>query len=229
MTIQLSKPVFRQTAVAALLLGLTTACSDVPFEPRAASSASSASTATTLAPTAAPARAVTWVGDTTVTTFTYNPLLGHEQTFAGVHRLTLPAGAVCDLLTSGYGPTLWDAPCLPALVPVAFTARSWRDAAGRPHIRFSPDVRFVPGAVVTLRLKDAVAATQGLGTIVWCPTGQTSCVDEARTDPTMQTRYEPQQGFVFRRLKHFSGYNVVVDRSGDSGDSGDTFDGGFGY
>jgi hypothetical protein len=212
------------TGALALLTSLAAvACGDVPSAPRASAAPSA------LAPSAAPARAVYTVGDTTVTTFTYNPLAGHEQTFAGTHKLTMPARAVCDLLLSGYGPALWDAPCVPTLLPVAFTARAWRDAAGHPHIRFSPDVRFVPGAVVTLRLKDQTAATQGLGTIVWCPTGQTTCLNEALTDASMQTRYEPQQGFVYRRLKHFSGYNVVVDRdgSGSGGDEGTGFGGGF--
>jgi hypothetical protein len=106
-----------------------------------------------------------------------------------------------------------------------FTARSWTDAAGRPHLTFSPDVRFVPGKTVTLRLKDKTAAITEGSTIVWCPTGQLTCVDEARTDPTLATFRDPNTFFVYRRLKHFSGYNVVVDRSGD----GETLDGGFGF
>ena len=33
----------------------------------------------------------------------------------------------------------------------------------------------------------------------------------AASDPTLVTRYNPNSGWVYRRLKHFSGYNVVVD------------------
>ena len=206
-------------AALALLLGLTTACSDAPLAPRDA-------TGSTLAPSDAPARATYTVGDTTVSTFVYTPLLGTAQGFAGGHQLTMPAGAVCDPLTSGYGLGLWDSACLPLLTPIVFTARAWTDAAGRPHLTFSPDVRFVPGKTVTLRLKDRLASITEGSTIVWCPTGAATCVDEARTDASLATYRDPNGMFVYRRLKHFSGYNVVVDRAGDSGD---TIDGGFGF
>jgi hypothetical protein len=87
---------------------------------------------------------------------------------------------------------------------------------------FSPDVRFVPGAVVTLRLRDKDAAIAAGSAILWCPTGVTACVDEAAGDAAMLTYRDPGNQFVYRRLKHFSGYTVVVDRAG-----GD--DAGFGF
>jgi hypothetical protein len=34
-------------------------------------------------------------------------------------------------------------------------------------------------------------------------------------DPTLVTRYDANSAWLYRRLEHFSGYNVVVDRSDD--------------
>ena len=189
--------------VAAVAL-LAAACSDAPT-----------SAPSRLAPDAAPSRASYTVADTTVSTFDYNPLLAYELSLGGGHRLSLPAGAVCDPATSGYGPSLWDAPCVPRLLPLQFEVRTWRDATGRARMVVTPDVRFVPGSNVVLRLKDDAAAASGTSVIVWCPTGALTCVDESLQDASMATKSNPNSGFVYRRLKHFSGYNVVVDRSGD--------------
>ena len=168
-----------------------------------------------LAPSAAPSQAVYTVGDTTVTTFTYNPLYSREQTFAGAHNLSMPAGAVCDPLLSGYGAGTWDQGCVAALLPINFTAKAWRTPEGRPVVTFTPDVRFVPGKVVTLRLLDKKAAETGRGDIVWCPTGATTCVNESATDPSLAPTYHPSNGQVSRRLKHFSGYQIILGFSDD--------------
>ena len=127
----------------------------------------------------------------------------------------MPAGAVCDPLTSGYGVGTWDQACVPALAPIVFTSKAWTDAAGRPHLTVSPDVRFVPGKVVTLRLKDPEAASQGIGTLAWCPTGGTTCVNEAATDASLTTYFSKNELFVYRRLKHFSGYHIILGRACD--------------
>ena len=192
-------------ALNAEALSLLAACSDAP----------TTATPSRLAPVDAPSRATYTVADTSISTFDYNPLLSYELSLGGGHRLSLPAGAVCDPTLSGYGPSLWDAPCVPQLLPLQFTVRSWRDAAGHPRMVVTPDVRFVPGSNVVLRMKDDAAAAAGTGVIVWCPTGALTCVNEALQDATMATKSSPNNGFVYRRLKHFSGYNVVVDRSGD--------------
>ncbi|MDF1503864.1 hypothetical protein [Roseisolibacter sp. H3M3-2] len=193
----------------ALLGGLLVACGDAPSAPRGGP-----------APSAAPRQAVWSVGDTTYTTFTYTPAAALEQGFANAHKLSMPAGAVCDPQTSGYGPSLWDAACTPLAQPITFTAKSWTSAAGRPRITFSPDVRFVPGKVVTLRLKDVQASDLGVGALVWCPQSGAACVDEGATDASLATYFSKNEMFVFRRLKHFSGYTVVVDRAGGGEDNG---------
>src|SRR5687768_12853716 len=91
---------------------------------------------------------------TDVRTFVYDPARKLVQSFGAGHQVTMPAGAVCDPATSGYGPGLWDAPCKPLTKPITFTVTSWDDVTGRPNAEFSPDVRFVPGAVVVLELTD---------------------------------------------------------------------------
>ena len=199
----------------AALATLAAACSDSSTAP------------VRLAPDAAPSRASYTVGDTTVGTFDYNPTLAYDIALGGGHKLTVPAGAVCDPATSGYGPSLWDAPCAPLAQPIQFTVRTWRDAAGHPRMVVSPDVRFVPGSNVVLRMKDDAAASAGVGVIVWCPTGALTCVNESLQDAAMLTKSSPSNGFVYRRLKHFSGYNVVVDRSGE--EPVDTSSTSFGY
>ena len=190
------------------LLGLTAACSDT-----APATAPAASSATTLAPSERPAKITRFVGDTMVTTFTYSPLWGATETFVNGDRLVIPAGAVCDPLTSGYGPSLWNTGCVPAVAPIPFVIKAWMQD-GHPRIQVWPDVRFHPSKIVTLRMKDAAAAAAVGAAIAWCPTGGTTCVDEAKTDPSMQSYVA--DGYVFRRLKHFSGYHIILGRCDES-------------
>jgi hypothetical protein len=203
----------RQYAVAAAAGLALAACADAPLT-------------APLAPSDAPAYSAAAAPDTSYSTFQYDPATNFELPFGAGHKLFVPAGSVCDPATSGYGPSFWDAPCSATRAPITFQVKSWRDAAGHPRMVVLPDVRFVPGSTVTLRFRDDAAAGQQRGAIVWCPTGAASCVDEAASDPTLTTRYNPNSGWVYRRLKHFSGYNVVVDRDGSGG--GDTgLDAGF--
>ena len=163
--------------------------------------------------------ATTTVGDTTFTSFRIDPNdNGTIVIVGGVHKLDVPKGAVCDPATSGYGPTLWDAPCTPAATGVNFQAKSWVDAAGRARLVISPDVRFVPGKVVTMFMKDKNAALDSTSNIWYCATGTTSCVNEAKADPTLAPSRDGNGGFVSRRVKHFSGYTVIVGLDCESED-----------
>ena len=199
-------------ALAVALLGLTAACSDASLSTAPAAPSATprqllgASLDATLDATLSTTRS-----DTVYTTFTYNPLFERNQTFAGAHNLSLPAGAVCDVLLSGYGVGTWDQGCAPLQQPITFTSKAWTDASGRPRLTFSPDVRFVPGKTVTLRMKDAEAAATLNSAIAWCPTDGTGCIDEAKADPTLVT--QRGNGTVFRRLKHFSGYHIILGRA----------------
>ena len=133
----------------------------------------------------------------------------------GNHRLKLPAGTICDPGTSGYGALVWDAPCATSTGPVTIKARYYTNAEGHPRVDFSPALRFKPnakGEVVTLYLLDRQAATSGGFTIYYCPDAL-PCVDESLLDSSVATRTDPANGYLYRRLKHFSGYVVAVGRN----------------
>jgi hypothetical protein len=159
------------------------------------------------------------VGDTTVTTFVLHPD-GRRATLAigHGHWVTLPAGAasVCDPARAGYGPATWDLPCAALAQPITITARSWTTGSDAlPRVAFEPDVRFVPGHAVTLHLQARRAAVLGGDAVIgYCPANSGACVDESLRDGSMTTRREvaPGAGFWYRRLKHFSGYTVLVNR-----------------
>jgi hypothetical protein len=183
-------------ALAGGLAGLT-ACADAPTAGPAAASSGPRLAATTT------------VGDTTFTSFRVEPGDNEKIVFPGTHKLVIPRGAICDPATSGYGPTLWDAPCTPAAAAIDFVAKTWTDAGGHPRIEITPDVRFVPGTVVTMYLKDKQASLDATSNIAWCPTGGAACVDESAADASLQPTRDGANGWISRRVKHFSGYNVV--------------------
>jgi hypothetical protein len=145
------------------------------------------------------------------------------------HTVTIPAGAICDPGTSGYGPTYWDKPCTPASRSITVQAKAWTDATGHPRVSFSPDVRFVPSKVVTLSLKDPNATASSTLRVNWCVTGSEyaqTCVDESKTDPSLATTFNSSTRTLTRRVKHFSGYMVtvgIIDESTDETQSGEIY------
>jgi hypothetical protein len=151
--------------------------------------------------------------DTVVTVFTVFPSATSAYPIASVHRLWIRAGGICDL-NSVYGPGHWDDRCVPATDPIVITAKSWVGRDGHPHIDFLPRLRFVPlggkRASAEVYLRDKKAASNPKSAILYCDNG--SCFDESIGDPTLTTQHDKQQGFVYRRIKHFSGYEVVVGR-----------------
>ena len=218
----------------AALTAVLAACSDSPTSPGTApalqtraASPRSVPLSAAKAPTSG-VRVQARMGDTTVTTLVLQPNGIYVVAALGDgHTLTFPAGArsVCDPRTSSYGVGTWDAPCAPAVDSVTITARSWMDH-GVPRVAFSPALRFVPtaggaGAAtsggVVLALKNPHAKFTGkVNRIDYCPTedaahaSATPCVDESATDPSVATVTSPS-GFWQRRVKHFSGYTVLVN------------------
>lgn len=197
----------RRAAIAAAVL--LAACADAPTAAR-----TDAGPALMPGESARRALLVGAAGDTTTYRFTYSPEAATRQRM-GAHEIALPAGAVCDPATSSYGPGTWDSPCTPLASSITFTVRTWADASGRPRVRFSPDVRFVPTTTVMLYLHDKEAALDRRFQTFWCPTGSPTCVNEALRDPSVATQRDPGTFFLYGRIKHFSGYNVIVDRSGE--------------
>ncbi len=135
--------------------------------------------------------------------------------WVGQYLLVVPPHAVCDPATSSYGPGTWDDPCTPAASSIRITA-SINTIDGRDYVNFSPDIRFVPSSsqsgwvtIHTFRF----AAIGGHGdlrrfSILFSDVPGGPIVDESATDPTLATYINIRTGAVWRRIKHFTGYNV---------------------
>jgi len=208
------------TLVTAWATGGLVACADGPAASVSAppTPTSTSSIAVLPAPAAsfnlrgAPIIHRTMVGDTTVTQFVVTPRspfaiydIGNQS------KILFPLGAssVCDPATSGYGVGLWDTSCAPLTRSVTITAKSWvNPATGGVNTDFSPELRFVPGGMigVTLFLHDDTPKTYDR--IDYCSDGV--CVDDSKVDGALVTNRDGS-GFVYRVIKHFSGYNVVVN------------------
>jgi hypothetical protein len=150
--------------------------------------------------------------DTVTTVFTINPSLSASYSIGNGHSLYVRANGVCKL-TSAYGLGAWDLPCVPINLPVLVTAKTWFDPGMHPQVEFSPALRFVPvtgAASAVLYLKDKPASQVPSSVIMYC--FEKGCMDEGATDPAQATMRDPQLGFVYRRIKHFSGYQVSTGR-----------------
>ena len=133
----------------------------------------------------------------------------------GITTVRFPAASICDPATSSYGPGTWDQSCAAATSPISLPVTlSLRNS--RLHVEFGRDLRFVPSSDparhVTLTVNNpAVAYTsESLRryAIFYVPSGSSTLVDEAATDPSVVTVVRRSEGKVVRRLKHFTGYNV---------------------
>ena len=195
------------------------ACSDVPSAPLASAGAPDVARRDLL-PQNGNSRVVSqvWKGDTVVTVF----VLGTEAKEAKFglghgHKIAFPSAAqsVCDLSTSSYGAGTWDHACTPSSQPVQVRAKAWFDAGGLPRTDFQPAMRFVPGAAnaVTLYLHDKSGKPAASGKVAYCGASG-ACIDEAAADPSLATQVDPTNGFWIRRVKHFSGYTVIVGFDG---------------
>ncbi|MFN8572264.1 MAG: hypothetical protein U0132_09410 [Gemmatimonadaceae bacterium] len=217
----------RKLFSAATLVGLTaalvTACSDSPVAPKAApvSPQVQASPATLAAdfvdinaqfgwlPAVTPVR--TQSRDTTVQKFTVDPTTGALLDFGSGNKMVIYPWAICDPATSGYGPSYWLKSCTQTTKKINFVFKSWTTSAGRPAVDISPNVRFVPGSLVRVYFHDASLTSFSTLYIPYCSNTGT-CVNEGLSDSFQTTYYAPGvPGFwVFRNLRHFSGYNVTA-------------------
>jgi hypothetical protein len=148
--------------------------------------------------------------DTTITRFTVKPGASGTYWIGGVHKISIPAYAICSLKSS-YGPTEWNKACTPESNSVVITAKSWKDRAGHPYIDFSPALRFSPDKTVTLYMKEGLLNKLLSYRIDYCPIGLSSgCVNESLLDSTLKTLLDLLNSYVYRRIKHFSGYHVAA-------------------
>lgn len=150
--------------------------------------------------------------DTVVTVFQIGTGTNASFGIAGTHKITFPAKSICDPEKSSYGVDQWQHPCVPAKGVVIVTSRSWYDSAGHPQVDFAPRMRFDPSAdPVVLYLKDRHDLYDGFS-ILYCPDGG-ACYDESETDSTLVTYRDPHNGNFYRRIRHFSGYNIASGRA----------------
>jgi hypothetical protein len=138
----------------------------------------------------------------------------------GPHKLYFPANSICDPTTSTYGVTEWDKPCSPAVEPVKIHAAVRYDTlTGKPSVDFTPSLRFVPTEESTqwvwlffysddARVEMTDDEIQSKFKIFWSPAIGLPGVDESLVDPTLKTNVMTRNGMVYRRIKHFSGYQV---------------------
>ncbi len=150
--------------------------------------------------------------DTMVQSFTYVPATGTTVNFRGGSKVILPAMAICEPKSAGYGAGTWERACSVATNPITFTVRAWATSAGNTQVTVSPDVRFVPGKIASVYLPATNGSPTTLPVIQWCTATMTQCVDEGASDPSMVTLFDAKTKLAYRRIKHFSGYNVGVGR-----------------
>jgi hypothetical protein len=197
-----------RSGLAALLAASAIACTDEgrsPLEPRAMAADRGSSYGS--GSSAASSRV-----DTAYASFTVTQAGGNFN-LAGGLKIEFPAMAICDLATSSYGAGRWEEPCLPQVLPVRVTMKGWYDTEGMPHVDFQPAMRFNPSlrTGVELYLQERRSVIDPNSKILYCVTAE-QCVDESLTDASLATRFE-SNGFVYRRIKHFSGYNVTAGRA----------------
>lgn len=155
--------------------------------------------------------------DSTSADFTVTPSGGVFN--LGPHAIYFPANTICDPATSSYGTTEWDAPCDVLTGPIRFHAEI-REVDGRSYVDFTPAVRFVPTSdpanAVWLYMKtsalstdpdSALAALRRMSVLYSLSIGDVG-INEARLDPSLRTYVWLDGGIAYRRIKHFSGYNV---------------------
>ena len=148
--------------------------------------------------------------DSVVVVFTVDPALGANVQI-GNHQIFFPPSTICDPFTNTYGRTEWMKPCTLASTPVTITAVSWIDNGGHPRIDFSPSMRFhanSEGELPTLYLRDIDASVESWSSINHCLVQVGRCENESLKDPVLTTRRDPSTGFLYRFIRHFSGYNV---------------------
>jgi hypothetical protein len=203
--------------LATAMAGLV-ACSDSAILP-------SGPVARMSAPVKAPSLDIATVGHAwgyQTTTFTLTAAAGTID-IGGFYTLNVPDNAVCTL-DSPYGPGTWDSPCT-TLGPsdsITVTATYGFSTTG-PAVDFSPALRFSPSAQVTLSTSlyapiittwqsffaQHPSALQGLG-MYYAPSLDAPMVTDAAVDSTVVTHINLSSGLVWRRVKHFSGYNVAT-------------------
>ena len=129
----------------------------------------------------------------------------------GDHILYMPANAICDLASSGYGETTWNNTCKPMKGSITITATVFVGPEGQPYVDFQPAMRFAPDKPVYLFLRENRSSGNHLITVKYC-NQVGNCVDESLTDPSLAPFRVEQYSLLGRRVKHFSGYVIAYEQ-----------------
>jgi hypothetical protein len=209
-----------RTLVAGVAAASVAACADTATSPRDASTRA-------LSPGGAPVLDINpalWFSSLRTSTFTLTSAGGKFATGDGLYTVSFPANSVCDPSVSTYGPGTWNSPCatLQAGQSITVTATYGFTSHGL-SVDFSPALRFNPATEV--RISTSVYAPvltafasyfaanpsslHFLG-IYYAPDLSSAGKTDAAVDPTLVTHVNLTTGVVWRRIKHFSGYNVTT-------------------
>jgi hypothetical protein len=144
-------------------------------------------------------------------TYKFTATPGSTKTWIlGQHMLKMPMWTICDPSQSTYGPGTWKDNCVLLKSKISIYATTWTDLQGHPRVDFQNALRFIPnaaGELPVIYLLDASASLTSWGRIDYCY-GILVCVNEAALDPVLVTKRDSVTGFLFRIIRHFSGYNV---------------------
>ena len=124
------------------------------------------------------------------------------------HVINLPANAICDLGTSGYGETMWNKSCSPLKGSVVITATVLEGPDGEPYVDFQPAMRFAPNKEVTLFFRDKQDGSKNVA-VKYC-NNLGFCIDESLNDASLKP-FRINKNIVGRRVKHFSGYVIAYE------------------
>jgi hypothetical protein len=134
----------------------------------------------------------------------------------GKHGIVFPRHAICDPAKSDYGSEFWDEDCRTLREPIRIRAEL-RTQDGREWVDFTPALRFKPSkresewVWIYMRAGATGLRAESLN-ILWSPAIGVPGIDESLDDPTLRTFVKGP--YAYRRIKHFSGYNVTSGRAG---------------
>jgi hypothetical protein len=156
-------------------------------------------------------------GNSGTVSCTVNPNQASTCSVLGLFVVNFPAHSVCAL-NSSYGPTHWYDPCSTITAPLTVTA-TVQNTHGRIWVDFSPSIRFVPSnnpnlwvTISDMTHAAYVIAHGGNSTlgILWATSiGAVPQVDWSG-DPTLAPVFNRHTGLIWRRILHFTGYNVIT-------------------
>jgi hypothetical protein len=202
-------------ATAALLAAA--ACSDSTVAPRPGSASLAASNSAPSLDLSFPV-ALNLGGDFTLTSN------GGTFNIAGVYTVSFPGNSVCDPNLTDYSAAQWDAPCATLAQGQSIKVHGTVKLTGAGiAVDFQPELRFDPSKTVTIytdvyaptivRNRSYYAAHPGdLGALAmaYSSTIGGDRIADYASDPSVITHIDLLNGRIWRRIKHFSGYNIFT-------------------